>query len=243
MTQTDLRVPALRILGITTETQLARIREVITDLSSSPSTLLEWLPVQIIALAGPFAKPDYVENVSKQLQVDPRIVEAAKTIFAEEIGAVADHPAFPLLKSLVQKFLQKNSSGMRNFDQSSSERTPYLSIQGFGHSPLLLGTKPPFLPLLRVELLNAENRVLWAEQITWFDAIFVANSLINAVAEHAEGIQDMIAQNMIAKAEPGSLDEAFGELETSIRSLRNLLSQEGTTSASPVSDSTKIEGS
>ncbi len=225
MTDIEQRKRALQLLGIRDEEHLLSVRQTIADTAISADQLLELLPLEIIALAGPFQKPDCIESVSRQLSVDAPSVKAAKDIFDSEIGPAADHPSFPALKSLVKKFIEKKSLKVESSDEAPSEHSPYLSIVRVAHAPLLLGKKPPFLPLIRVKFLDSQDQGVWDEQMTWFDAIFLANSLIRAVNEHAEGIQGMITQGLIVSAEPGSLDEAFGELERGIESLRSLLAR------------------
>jgi hypothetical protein len=105
------------------------------------------------------------------------------------------------------------------------ERRLFLSIRSVANAPLLLGKKPPFLPLLRIEVLGPDNGAAWTEQVHWFDAVFLANSLAEAVVSHAEGVHDMLEAGQIALP-PGDFSETLQELRVAVDQLGRLFDRQ-----------------
>lgn len=167
MSLTQLRTQALRLLDIKDEDQLNAIRESVADKSRGVAELLEAVPRGLIALARHIEQPNFQSFITQHLPVSGELAEAAKTIYHEEIGDLTTHPAFETIEKILKKMLGKKAASDLPDPSKRDDISPFLSIQSVAQAPLLLGKKPPFLPLLKIELdkLRTQNGMVGTDSL------------------------------------------------------------------------------
>lgn len=222
MSQTQQRAQALHILDIKNEDQLAKIHAAVVDKSQGVEELLEVIPKGLIALARHLEKPDFQAFITQHLPVSNELAETAKTIYDREIGSLTSHPAFGIIEKVLRRMLGKKEASDLPPSSQRADLSPFLSIQSVTHAPLLLGKKPPFLPLLNFEVISSDLKTAWSAQVHWFDLLFLAKSLAEGVVDHAEGVEEMIRNGQITPA-PEGFGETLEELDQAVSSLRRLL--------------------
>lgn len=218
----EQRAEALQLLGISDEKHLRMIHDAVADPSASLEKFLAIVTFELIDLAQHLENPEGVDFLSGHLPAGAEAVTAIKTIYDQEIGSLVSHPVYPVMAKIFKRiaaYMGRSSIGKR---AASGGQSAFVSIQSVLQAPLLLGNKPPFLPLLKLEVTSTEDKSLWVEELHWFDALFLAKSLAQGVVDHAEGIAEMIEAGQITPA-PEGFGETLNELEQTLPRLRKLL--------------------
>lgn len=222
MTTQEQRAEALQLLGINDEDHLRMIHDTVADPSASVEKFLDIVPLELTVLAQHLENPEGVDFLSGQLPAGAEVVTAIKAIYDQEIGSLASHPVYPAIAKILKRIAADKSRSSIGKRAASGSQSAFVSIRSVSQARLLLGNKPPFLPLLKLEVISTEDKSLWVEEINWFDVLFLARSLAQGVVDHAEGIAEMIGAGQITPA-PEGFGETLDELEQTLTRLRKLL--------------------
>ena len=178
------REEALRLLGITDEDVLRKIKEVVEDHSVDPRRFIDEVPFPLLLAVRDLLRQETSSKAFSMMKarLDPSLLATLQALVRTEFAELPQHPHF---KRALEEGLRKNwkSDGLADADFHSVSVLPLLS--GFG---------PPHFPLLRVQIQDREQRILFSRHCQWADGVFLFHALALGIAENSGDLATQISR-------------------------------------------------
>lgn len=217
------RQGALRLLGIESNSHLELIKQAVASKNLSGSALAGIVPNALVLLSRVFeAEEPAQQSALKKLNLSPKLLEQAKKIAMEEITPISQHPQF---SSAISTIFSRNASQPQGELSKEESNAPYTEIEQVSSFPMLIGQKPPYLPLLKL-IVTAENKkTILGETIQWADLLFLGHACLNQVLGHAKHSADQIRNGLITGIPEDKLDKVLNDIRSTVSELEAHLKQ------------------
>ncbi|MCX6876555.1 MAG: hypothetical protein NTW21_22515 [Verrucomicrobia bacterium] len=232
--KSSYNIDALHLLGFDEhESSPQKIAEQVAVSGGDPDSLLKLLPRRLV-IAGPALiaenyKVDFSMIYPAPLKAE--VIDGARRICLEHFGKILASEEFK--QARITAAGANQAAEVK--DSKSFPGVPASEIGSIQSFPLLAGAQPPYIPLLRVDILSSTDTRLMSETLTWGDVLFCVMSMLSAVAQHADGTAELLKDNQLRLHPDLNLGNILRDIKlTASRIEQRVLGKEGDETAQEV---------
>ena len=216
MTNESHSAQFLKTLGFQTETEVEAAIALKSAKIESGEALAELLPKRIIMLAPLLIPSDYLTNIPKVFSFPPdkQFIEDLHRFLVENFKWLPEHPHF---KDALNLCKQPEGSGDKR------DLTPTRDVNRLTSSPMLGGRQAPYMPLILLHALDNKNDTIFKDLFDWPDILFLSSSLLESLAAHVEGVQQLLNEDRLLRVNSTQLKEYFEKSRNSLNVIEGIL--------------------
>ena len=217
MTNEDQRRQFLKVLGFQSETEVEAAMTLESASIDSGEALAQLLPKRIIMIAPLLISSDYLTSIPKIFSYPPdrQFLEGLHRFLVEKFAWLPEHPFFKDALALCKQ--PQGSKPKRDF-------TPARDVSSLTSSPMLGGRQPPFMPLILLHALDDKNDTIFKDLFDWPDILFLSSSLLESLAAHVEGVQQLLKEDRLLLINPTQLKDTIEKSRSSLDVIEGILS-------------------
>jgi len=187
---------SLKFLGIPSLEAFEKLKAASPESYQTAEDLVEGIPAQLLIISPLLISENYANQLTDQFPfpLHPEFVELLHQIVSEHFSWLPSHPFHFAAAQLIFKSRSEQNEEQRNL--------PCRSIHSASCSPMLSGLNPPFLPLVRVKVDDAEDQPVISDLFNWPDMLFFASILLGSVGSHCEATASLNRDSKIVLLAP-----------------------------------------
>lgn len=213
---------ALELLGMDIgENSPEKISERLSRSGQDPKSLADILPKKMVLIGPILVQNDYEEKLreNSMLPLDFESIRIAREICLNHFETLINSHGFMRLRAHLESIIQQGDVDAG----APAPELPASSIDSIKTYPLMAGTMEPYIPLVRVEIADADKKQLLAETLGWGDILFCSMGLIKAVSHHVAGSKELISAQKVRLHPQMDLAGILNEIKTHAQNIEQNL--------------------